>query len=382
MHSSDRTAPSPIRCSGLRTALRRACALAATLAATLALSGCDRLQSLLDDAAGPDDGWATQTTQSPVHGTEYLAEFTRQLDVEHDIREQIDITCIKKEKNLSVKFYLYGDNQADPDLTTVGTGLLGIPVQKVDGSALTARSDKPQPAWHGDNGVVAIGEYKNELVLNPQFIRDLPQELPLALEIRSNQGTVTFQIPKSDTVMGVVHRCVADQPAATSASDAATAADASSPASAVADAPSPASATDTASVQAAAASAAADAAQASADAAAASAQAVHTDAATAVPAESSPANDADDGVIAQLQAQNAGKPYSVVRAALIAQGYAPDKQASAGYADNVANDPAQCAHGSCSVPWFGNGTAFCVGTSMAGSDDAPAWNVDAVERCQ
>jgi len=170
------------------------------------LVACD--SNTLQEAA---DGWSTETKHSPVQGDQFIAQTQIELDTLPGAFKQITITCTEKSKQLEVELGLFGDATSDPAFIVTRLGGLelftGGPM--INGKGVTAGSKDPVDA----SDLVALGGFKNVAMLrqtrgSSDMANSVLAQLPFAVELESNLGTIAYEIPRSQKIMDVVNRCV------------------------------------------------------------------------------------------------------------------------------------------------------------------------------
>lgn len=158
------------------------------------------------------DGWAFESKQSPVQGTQYIAAQLAGAGTDADPFKKITITCVERGKQLTAQLLLES-KLTDASFTLEPVySLLLTPVDAIKGSAVTAQNKAPFEAYR----LFEVKDYKNVASLrlntnnNTNAAGNLAPSLPLAVELESNLGTILYEIPRSELVMSVVSRCVPD----------------------------------------------------------------------------------------------------------------------------------------------------------------------------
>jgi hypothetical protein len=172
-----------------------------------------------EDAPEADNGWATEERKSPVQGSQYIAQFSAGDGSTTDPFRQIEITCVARTKALNVTLLVQTTPPTESQFSSFtapgGAVLFGVPAQQLTfpkGSMVSARNQTPVAAAD----FFQIVEFNNQASLrldtgnNTNAAGNFLAELPMAVEMQSNVGTVLFEIPRSEAVLGVLANCAPD----------------------------------------------------------------------------------------------------------------------------------------------------------------------------
>jgi hypothetical protein len=179
---------------------------------SICLAACSRseTQNVPDSSStNTSSEWTQEIRKSPVYGNQFIALYRN--EGKEGITTAIKITCIEKSKLLSVELGLSSEDKDAGFSYDISKSVFGTPVEKLHGAAVTALNARPIPA----SDIFVASDFKNVANFRASAGDEIPdafvKRLPIAAEIGSNYGTITYQIPKSDLVLATAAKCVRSQ---------------------------------------------------------------------------------------------------------------------------------------------------------------------------